>query len=85
MPKCKYCGKEFTRDRDTKCFCKATCRSLYRYHKLQNWDISVQPKKDSVQENLISVQEKPLSVQELTYDDKSHTRAENWNPEKDIL
>ena len=36
MPQCKQCKKEFTRERDTKKFCSATCRSLYRYHKNKN-------------------------------------------------
>jgi ferredoxin len=77
MPVCEYCGLEFNRDRDTKRFCKATCRSLFRYHK-----------KGKVKDEKISVQEKPVSVQEeddsvtdeLCYDNSDETTpAEEFN------
>jgi hypothetical protein len=62
MPQCKQCGQEFTRDRDTKSFCRATCRSLYRYHKNKGNKVTVQ--KDSVQKEnpVVSVQEKPVKA-----------------------
>ena len=60
MPICKQCGQEFIRERDTKSFCRATCRSLYRYHKNRK----VKDGKVSVQDKIITVQQNPVSVQE---------------------
>ena len=72
MPICEYCGHEFNRDRDTKRFCKATCRSLFRYHK-----------KGKVRDEKVIVQKEPVSVQEedeLCYDNSDETTpAEEFN------
>ena len=72
MPICEYCGQEFNRDRDTKRFCKATCRSLFRYHK-----------KGKVRDEKVIVQKEPVSVQEedeLCYDNSDETTpAEEFN------
>ena len=64
MPTCKQCGKEFNRQRDTKSFCGATCRSLFRYYKAKK-------NKDSVQEDTVqdvppvdSVQESPKQAKD---------------------
>ena len=77
MPICDYCGQEFNRDRDTKRFCKATCRSLFRYHKkgkIKDEKVSVQ---STVQKEIVSVQE---PEEELCYDNSDETTpAEEFN------
>lgn len=95
MPQCKQCGKEFNRDRDTKQFCRATCRSLWRYHNSKSSDdsvqISVQKETVSVQKEAVSVQElskleipeeTDIAEEELSYDDTElTTKAEEFDPE----
>ena len=83
MPTCKYCGKDFNRDRDTKLFCGSTCRSLFRYHK-----------KDSVQDKPVSVQIKEVTVtkiaepvieEDLIYvDGEPNSGAEDWNAKENL-
>lgn len=87
MPKCKQCGKEFKRERDTKAFCRATCRSLYRYHKNKIGAEVEKEKKDSVQIETVSVQREPeqakdsvVSVQEEYYNEEDIC-SDEFNPE----
>jgi hypothetical protein len=54
---CLQCGKQYEAKRLSSKFCGATCRSLFRYHK-----VSVQEKEISVQKE-VSVQDESLSVQ----------------------
>jgi len=48
---CLQCGKEYEAKRSSSKFCGATCRSLFRYHK-----VSVQKKEVSVQDSVTSEQ-----------------------------
>ena len=64
MPKCKQCGQEFNRDRDTKSFCRATCRSLYRYHKNKGSKVTVQKNTVQKENPVVSVQESPKQAKD---------------------
>ena len=59
---CLQCGKEYEAKRSSSKFCGATCRSLFRYHKV------------SVQDKLLSVQKKEVSVQDSITSEQSETK-----------
>jgi len=83
MPLCKYCEKSFNRARDTKKFCSDKCRVYWnRKNSVTNKTVSVTPiPKISPKQEKDSV----TSSEEIIYDEReSHTRAEDWNPEKDF-
>lgn len=73
MPLCAHCGQEFNRTRDTKRFCRATCRSLFRYHKkgkVKDEKVIVQDISVQKENPVVSVQEKPKQAKVSVTDSK---------------